>query len=80
VQLLQRSKLVEHQGLISVLTVLCIIRGNVDDSASVEDLPEVQVLSVNGWRLLMTHICGMPPKGGAFHSASMPCQSHHGRN
>jgi hypothetical protein len=24
----------------------------------------MQVLDVNGWHILMTHICGMPPKGG----------------
>lgn len=28
-----------------------------------EQLPEVQLQTVNGWRILMTHICGMPPKG-----------------
>jgi predicted phosphodiesterase len=41
-----------------------IYRGNVDDGASLEELPEMQVLDVNGWHILMTHICGMPPKGG----------------
>ena len=43
-----------------------MIRGNVDDTASIEDLPEVQLLNLNGWRCLVTHICGMPPKGCAF--------------
>jgi len=25
----------------------------------------VQLLALNGWRILMTHIVGMPPKGQA---------------
>ena len=35
----------------------------MDEGASLEELPEMQVLDVNGWHILMTHICGMPPKG-----------------
>lgn len=38
-------------------------RGNVDDGAGLDELPEAQLLTLNGWRILMTHIVGVPPKG-----------------
>lgn len=35
--------------------------GNVDDTPDCT-LPEELLLSVNGWRVLVTHIVGMPPR------------------
>ena len=38
------------------------VRGNVDEAAPVAVLPEHRLLQLNGWRVLLLHICGLPPK------------------
>ena len=38
-------------------------RGNVDDTDGCGELPEHAMRHINGWRVLVTHIIGMPPKG-----------------
>lgn len=46
------------------------VRGNVDDDPEGAELPETAVLEVGGWRVLVTHILGVPPKG------AWGCASH----
>ena len=36
-------------------------RGNVDVDASLTSYPEMRLLQLNGWRVLLLHIAGMPP-------------------
>ncbi|KAL3149587.1 hypothetical protein ABBQ32_002359 [Trebouxia sp. C0010 RCD-2024] len=36
------------------------VRGNVDDKAS--HIPELRLLHFGGWKVLLLHIAGMPPK------------------
>ena len=38
------------------------VRGNVDEAAPLAVLPEHRLLQLNGWRMLLLHICGLPPK------------------
>ena len=38
------------------------VRGNVDEAAPLAVLPEHRLLQLNGWRVLLLHICGLPPK------------------
>ena len=37
------------------------VRGNVDDSAPLDEYPMARTLELNGWKVLLTHICGFPP-------------------
>lgn len=74
-ELLQHASLILHAGdvghhglhtevlaqLRHIAPVLAV-RGNVDDCASTDELPEVRIETFNGWRILVTHIVGMPPK------------------
>lgn len=39
------------------------VRGNVDDSEDALSLPETQLLELGGWKILVLHVYGMPPKG-----------------
>lgn len=43
-------------------------RGNVDVGASPEKYPEFRLIQLAGWRILLLHIAGMPPK------TSEPCK------
>ena len=47
---------------VTVLTHTTDCRGNVDDEASWRLYPEVRLLELNEWKVLLLHICGMPPK------------------
>ncbi len=38
-------------------------RGNVDEQAPLDTYPVSRLLTVAGWRILIIHIVGMPPKG-----------------
>lgn len=48
----------------------------MDDCVSSDELPEVQLETFNGWRILMTHIVGMPPKGASASHAAWSAALH----
>ena len=49
------------------------VRGNVDEEASMDELPEDKVVILDGWRILITHIAGTPaPPVGLVPSMSTP--------
>lgn len=38
------------------------VRGNVDENAPLETYPATRIATFAGWKILITHICGHPPK------------------
>ena len=44
------------------MTEVTYCRGNVDTGAPTDLFPESRVLVLSGWKVLLLHICGMPPK------------------
>lgn len=44
------------------MTDLAHCRGNVDTEAPTDLFPELRVFVLAGWKVLLLHVCGMPPK------------------
>lgn len=44
------------------MLVLVICRGNVDTEAPPELYPATRLVELSGWRVLLLHAAGMPPK------------------
>ncbi len=45
---------------LSEVAPVTAVRGNVDEGTA---FPESAMLHIRGWRILVTHIMGVPPKG-----------------
>jgi predicted phosphodiesterase len=51
------------EKLKGIAPVLAAVRGNVDDLADAARQPECAIADINGWKVLVHHIVGVPPRG-----------------
>lgn len=49
------------RGQLQAIAQTWCVSGNVDEEAPKDLYPALRIMELNGWRILLIHICGYPP-------------------